>query len=89
MHNAIPLLSEPVRRQIVAGVLFGDTRNKASNGTIKSFPTQDLLIICAENDGVCKGGAPTAGHLVYTFNGDINKGANFLISKIDAALKSY
>jgi cutinase len=88
MHNVIPQLSEDVKKQIKGGVLFGDTKNKQSSGKIDGFPPELLSIICASDDGVCWGNlAVTAGHVVYTQNGDVEKGAKFLIARADAALK--
>jgi cutinase len=86
MHNVIPLLPAEVKKQIIAGALFGDTRNKRTNASIEGFPKADLLVVCTKDDGVCWGGAPTNGHLVYTQNGDVNSAAIFLSKKIDAAL---
>jgi len=86
MHNAIPLLGADVKRQIIGGALFGDTRNKQTNASVQGLPKGVGLVICAKTDGVCWGGAPTNGHLVYTQNGDVNSAANFLSKKVDAAL---
>ena len=88
MHNVIPHLSEAVRKQIVAGILFGDTMNDETNGTIDGIPKEDVMSLCALDDGVCWGALQvTAGHVVYTQNGDVDKAAAFLTSKIDAALQ--
>jgi cutinase len=87
MHNAIPLVSAAAKKQIIAGVTFGDTRNAQSNASIEGFPKEDLMVICAKDDGVCWRKTPTNGHLVYTQNGDINTAVNFLSKKIDAKAK--
>ena len=89
MHNAIPLLSAEVKKQLIAGVLFGDTRNKQTNASIQGFPKEDLLVVCTKDDGVCWGRTPTNGHLVYTQNGDVDRAANFLGQKIEAARKRH
>jgi cutinase len=68
-------------------VLYGDTKNKQSNGQIEGFPKDKLLSLCEKDDGVCWGGlSVTAGHLVYTTNGDQARSAQWLKGKIDAAL---
>jgi cutinase len=87
LHNAVPLVSAGVKKQLVAGALFGDTRNDQSNASIQGFPKEDLLVVCTKDDGVCWRKTPTNGHLVYTQNGDVDRAANFLSQKIDAALK--
>jgi cutinase len=89
MHNAIPLLSADVKKQIIGGVLFGDTRNKESNESIPGIPKENLIIFCDKDDNVCWGRKEiSAGHLAYTQNGDIDKAINFLATKIDAALSN-
>jgi cutinase len=88
MHNVIPNLPVAIRSQIIGGVLFGDTKNKQNSATIRDFPGEKLLSICAQDDGVCWGGLNvTSGHLVYTQNGDIDKAIAFLSSKIDLVIK--
>jgi cutinase len=88
MHNVIPSLPPAIRSQIIGGVLFGDTKNKQNGATIRDFPKEKLLSICAQDDGVCWGGLNvTNGHLVYTQNGDVDKAIAFLSSKIDLVLK--
>jgi cutinase len=87
MHNVIPLLSAEVKNQILGGVLFGDTKNTQSNGSIPGIPKENLMIFCEKDDAVCWGKlAVTAGHLMYTQNGDIDRAVNFLASKVDSAL---
>jgi cutinase len=87
MHNVIPLLPPEVKKVIIAGALFGDTKNKQSNSSVEGFPKDDVLVICTKDDGVCWGKGPTTGHLAYTQNGDVDRAAQFLSKKIDAALQ--
>jgi cutinase len=56
MHGAVSKLSEQVKSKVVGGVLFGDSLNKRSGGSIPSFPKDRLLEVCASGDGVCGGG---------------------------------
>ena len=56
MHAAIPLLPPQIQSQLIAGVLFGDTKNKQTRATIKGFPSNKLKSFCAQDDGVCNGG---------------------------------
>ena len=87
MHNAIPALSPQIRDSITAGVLFGDTKNKQSGGKIPTWPSEKLKIFCAKDDGVCDGGLNVnAGHVSYLASGDVERAAQFLTEKIDAAL---
>jgi cutinase len=89
MHNAIPALSPQVRESLTAGVLFGDTKNKQSGGKIPDWPEDKLSIFCAKDDGVCWGGLQVnAGHVSYLGSGAVDKAAEFLEMKIDAALKA-
>jgi len=82
MHYAVPKLSPKVQSQIVAGVLFGDTRNKQSKASITGFPTQKLRTFCAKNDGVCNGGLNVnAGHVAYRDIGDVKKAVQFLAER--------
>jgi cutinase len=87
MHNVLPLLAEPVKKQIVAGILFGDTKNKQSNASVEGISKDQLLSLCAQDDGVCWGAlSVTAGHVVYTQDGSVDKAAKFLIEKVDKVL---
>src|SRR5205085_10895174 len=88
MHNAVSSLPANVKNKLVAGVMFGDTRNKQDRGQIPNFPRDKVTIYCAKNDGVCGGGLNVnAGHFAYMGNGDGPKAIAFLKSKIDAQLK--
>jgi len=82
MHYAVPKLSPKVQSQIVAGVLFGDTRNKQSKASITGFPSEKLRTFCAKNDGVCNGGLNVnAGHVAYRDIGDVKKAVQFLAER--------
>ena len=66
MTGAISGLSSAVRDKIVGTVLYGDTRNQQTGGTIPNYAQEDLLIICNPGDPVCKGILiVTAAHLSY------------------------
>jgi hypothetical protein len=83
MSNAIPLLSQEIRTQIIGGVLFGSTR-----GNISGIPKEVWTQYCADSDNVCvRRGATgsTGSHLSYTSNGDIDKAVAYLAGKIDKA----
>lgn len=87
MHNVISALTPEVKKQVVGGVLWGDTKNKQSNGQIIGYPKDQVLILCTPDDGVCWGKLDvTAGHLAYTHNGDEAKSVTWLKGKIDAAI---
>lgn len=89
MHNVIPKLSDEVKKQVIAGVLWGDTKNKQSDGKIEGYPKEQTLILCTPDDGVCWGKLDvTAGHLAYVNNGDKAKSVAWLKVKIDAAMKA-
>lgn len=82
MHYAVPKLPPQVQSQIVAGVLFGDTRNKQSKASITGFPKEKLRTFCAKNDGVCNGGLNVnAGHVAYRDIGDVKKAVEYLVEK--------
>ncbi|KAF2433125.1 cutinase-domain-containing protein [Tothia fuscella] len=89
MHNVIPLLSPEVKKQVIAGVLWGDTKNKQTDGKIEGYPKEQTLILCTPDDGVCWGRLDvTAGHLAYLNNGDKARSVAWLKTKIDAAVKA-
>jgi len=89
MHNAISTLPKEVRDKVVAGVLFGDTKNKQDGGQIKNYPKDQLAVFCTPEDGVCGGQLMvTTGHMAYLTNGDGVKAAEFLKRKIDAVLQT-
>jgi cutinase len=87
MHNAVSSLPTNVKAKLIAGVLFGDTRNKQDRGQIPNFPKDKVTIYCAASDGVCKGTLQvTGGHFSYIGNGDGPKAIAFLKSKLDAVM---
>jgi hypothetical protein len=57
MHGAVAKLSADVKSKVVGGVLFGDSRNKFTQGTITGFAKDRVLEICNDGDGVCAPGA--------------------------------
>ena len=82
MHSAIPLLPAQIKSQIIAGVLFGDTKNKQSGASIKDFPKEKLKSFCRSDDGVCNGGLNVnAGHVSYREVGDVDKAIEYLAAK--------
>jgi len=89
MHGSVAGLSAEVKKSVIAGALFGDTRYRQSGGVISGYPAENLIDLCVvPDDGVCVGGAPKIpGHLAYTQNGDIIQAVNFLSKKMDAAPK--
>jgi cutinase len=87
MHNAVSSLPDNVKAKVIAGTLFGDTRNKQDNGQIRNYPKDQVMIFCAKDDGVCDGTLRvTAGHIVYLSNNDVDTAIKFLQSKVNAAL---
>jgi cutinase len=89
MHNVIPKLSDEIKKQVIAGVLWGDTKNKQTDGKIEGYPKEQTLILCTPDDGVCWGRLDvTAGHLAYLNNGDKARSVAWLKSKIDAVVKA-
>lgn len=89
MHNTISTLPEPVRKRVLAGVLFGDTRNKQDGGQILNYPKDSVMIFCDAEDGVCGGALKvTNAHMVYIRNGDGPKAVAFLKGKLDPVLKA-
>jgi cutinase len=88
MHNTVGALPAAIKDRVAAGVLFGDTRNKQDKSQVPNFPKDKVEVYCTKDDGVCWGSLNvTAGHFVYTVNGDGDKAIAFLKSKIDAAMK--
>jgi cutinase len=82
MHYAVPQLPPKVQSQIVAGVLFGDTRNRQSKASITGFPKDKLRTFCAKNDGVCNGGLNVnEGHVAYRETGDVKSAVDYLVEK--------
>jgi len=76
--------------QIAGVVTFGDTQNRADGGRIKNFPTNKLKIFCGGliHDTVCDGNLEAAILLPHlSYGSDAREAGQFLIGKINAALK--
>jgi cutinase len=87
MHNTVSALPEALKKKVVAGVLFGDTRNKQDKNQVPNYPKDQVMIFCDAEDGVCGGQLKvTNAHMVYLRNGDGPKAVAFLKGKIDPAL---
>lgn len=87
MHNVVGNLPQSIKQQVVAGVLFGDTKNKQDSGQVPNYPKDNVRIYCDADDGVCKGSLNvTNGHFVYPLNGDVERALAFLTGKIDQAI---
>jgi len=87
MHNTVSALPAALKKKVVAGVLFGDTRNAQDKGQVPNYPKDQVTIFCDPEDGVCGGKlSVTKGHMAYMGNGDGAKAIAFLKSKIDPAL---
>jgi Cutinase len=89
MHKAIPDLDAPVRNQIAAAVMFGDTRNKQDKGQIPSYPPADTKIFCNDGDDVCKNKIDASllgAHLKY--HSSVPAALDFIISKVNAKIKT-
>jgi len=85
MHGAVAKLSEDVKAKVVGGVLFGDSLNRRTGGSITAFQKDRILEICASGDGVCAPGSSGIGssHLSYSRNGSPEQAAAFLVGKIN------
>jgi cutinase len=89
MHNTVGSLPAALKNKIVAGVLFGDTKNKQDGSQVPGFPKDKVRIYCEKSDGVCWGSLNvTNGHFVYPLNGDAEKAMAFLKARINASRKS-
>jgi len=89
MHNSVKALPETLKKKVIAGVLFGDTRNQQDKNQIPNYPKDQVMIFCDKEDGVCGGQLNvTKAHMVYMVNDDGPKAIAFLKGKIDAVLKS-
>jgi cutinase len=87
MHNVVSKLPQNIKKQVVGGVLFGDTKNKQDKGQVPNYPKENVQIYCDPKDGVCFGSLNvTNGHFVYPLNGDIAKALAFLKGKINQAI---
>lgn len=84
IHAAFDDLSAAVKNQIAGVVLFGDTRNQQSGGTLPGYPANKLKIICNTGDLVCSGTLIiTAAHLAYVPR--VPEAVDFLSARITAA----
>jgi cutinase len=87
MHNAVSGLSAAVKKKIVAGVLFGDTRNAQDKGQVPNYPKDQVMIFCYQDDGVCGGKLQvTQAHMAYRQKQEGPKAVAFLKGKIDPVL---
>ncbi|KAF2673462.1 cutinase-domain-containing protein [Microthyrium microscopicum] len=90
MHNTVQALPEDVKKQVVGGVTFGDTRAKQDGFQIKNYPKDNIMIFCAKEnnppDSACEGKGPNSAHFLYTTNGEGPIALDFLKKKIDGAL---
>jgi len=91
MMNTVKALPPNIKKKVVAGVLFGYTKNKQMQGAIPNYPKDQLTVFCDESspgvykDGVCGGQLNVnGGHFAYMTNSDGTKAVTFLKSKIDA-----
>jgi cutinase len=86
MHQVVPKLSPKIKSQLIAGVLFGDTKNSQTKGTITGFPQNKLKSWCSKDDGVCGGYLNVnAGHVSYRDNNDTERAADWLYAKFTGA----
>jgi cutinase len=53
MHGAVSELSEAVKKQVVAGALFGDSMNGKHSGAIPKYPKENIIEVCNDGDGIC------------------------------------
>jgi hypothetical protein len=53
MHGAVPQLSDSVKKQVVAGALFGDSMNGKHSGVIPQYPQDRIIEVCNDGDGIC------------------------------------
>ncbi|KAI9046524.1 hypothetical protein LZ554_009271 [Drepanopeziza brunnea f. sp. 'monogermtubi'] len=54
-HRAIENLPEEVKDRIAGVAMYGDTQNTPDKGSIPNFPPEKTLIICNDQDVICKG----------------------------------
>jgi len=88
MMNTISKLPAGLKNKVVATVLFGYTKNKASKGGIPNYPSERVKVYCSKNDGVCGNTlSVTAGHFSYMADGSGPQSLAFLKEHIDKALK--
>lgn len=85
MTGAVGGLGTAIENRIVGVVLYGDTRNQQTGGSIPGYPRDDTLIICNPGDPVCSGTLiVNAAHLAYVPT--VPRASTFLNGKINAAL---
>ena len=85
MTGAVGSLGSAIEDRIVGVVLYGDTRNLQTAGSIPGYPRSDTLIICNFGDPVCSGTLiVNAAHLAYIPT--VPRASAFLNGKINAAL---
>lgn len=84
MTGAVGTLGSAVEDRIAGVVLYGDTRNAQTGGSIPGFPREDTLVICNLGDGICTGTLiVTAAHLAYIPT--VPRAVAFLSGKIEGA----
>lgn len=84
MTGAVGSLGSAIENRIVGVVLYGDTRNQQTAGSIPGYPRSDTLIICNPGDPVCSGTLiVNAAHLAYVPT--VPRASAFLNGKINAA----
>jgi len=72
---------------VAAAVLYGDPEDVQAVGKLPSSKVKEF---CAKGDSVCEdgSGSVSSAHMSYTSNGDIPKGAKFIIQHIGHASSS-
>ena len=80
MTRSVGKLDDSIKSRVAGVVLYGDTQNKQTGGSIPDYPKDDVLVICAKTDGVCGGALlVTPGHLTYV--DDVPDAVQFLAGK--------
>lgn len=80
MTRSVGKLDDSVKSKVAGVVLYGDTQNKQTGGSIPDYPKDDVMVICAKTDGVCGGALlVTPGHLSYSDN--VPSAVKFLADK--------
>jgi len=84
MHGAVKRIPKDKYANMVAGVMFGDSMNLRDRGVIPGFPSDRILQVCHDGDGICAPtfGGITAAHLTYSGT-DYSKAVNFMAQKIN------
>ncbi|OQO14310.1 hypothetical protein B0A48_01186 [Cryoendolithus antarcticus] len=84
MTRSVGTLPDNVKSRIAGVVLYGDTQNQQTGGSIPDYPKAQTLVICAASDGVCGGALlVTAGHLSYA--GNVPDAVKFLGQQVSRA----